>query len=175
MLDGTSLATQALVIGDPPETIIPTLSIQKWVSNTDVLVNEKITVYVNITNYGRAYAFNLSIDEPIFSDWVISDLIGWDEYEWLQVGQGGSIFYQYTTTITLEGEFLIQETVIEYEDINGSRYKARSTSIALTVSEVERVAERATLDEKWVVIFQLTTGLIFIPLVVILSKRFMRP
>ena len=69
--------------GDPPEEDVPLLQVLKWTSNTEVLLGTEIEVFVNITNHSSEWAYNLTIIEPVFSEWFSNNQKLYEEYKWV--------------------------------------------------------------------------------------------
>ncbi|MCY3411904.1 MAG: hypothetical protein INQ03_09770 [Candidatus Heimdallarchaeota archaeon] len=167
-----SMSVQAVTetsYGNPPRAGEPILSVMKWVSADEVVLGESITVYVNITNWSEESAYNMSITEPIFSDWASSDFIGYDDYVYTRIDSNASVSYQYTLTLKNEGNYIIEPTEIEYVDRNGTVFHARSSFQSVDVYIEEPLPE---LDEYWTAIFWWSIGIVLVPTLLRYGLRF---
>jgi hypothetical protein len=149
-----------ILYGDRPDEGFPLLQIVKSASSTETHLGNNITVNVNITNWSYEPAFNLTITEPLFSDWAYSSFQGWDEYAYIRVDSNASISYNYTVQIKAEGKYTIGPTEISYLSVNSTEYNSRSQSIPITIF-VD--SPPISLDEIWRNIFFMSLVLIAVP------------
>ena len=138
------------IYGEQGEHDFPFLEIVKSSSETETLLGNTITVNVNITNWSDYAAFNLTVNEPLFSDWAYSTFNGWDEYIWVEIDAGASISYSYNMTVKNEGKYTIAATNIDYLDENSTSFNVRSQEIPITVFVTEPPISQ---DEIWRNIF----------------------
>lgn len=157
------------VYGTGPEDGTPILSVLKWSSADEMELGLNITIYVNITNWSDEPAYNLTIDEPKISDWAVANFTDYDAYVFTRVDSGASIYYQYTMTMVNEGNYIVEPTLIKYEDANGSRYSAFSTFLPVNVFIIPPELE---LGELWQNIFWLSALFVAIPTSVLLYYRY---
>lgn len=151
------------IYGEQGEHEFPFLEVIKWPSETETHLGNSITITVNITNWSDYGAYNLTITEPLFSDWAFSTFNGWDEYIWVLVDAGASISYSYNMTVKNEGQYTIDATQIEYLDENSTSFIARSQSIPITIFVTDPPISQ---DEIWRNIFLMTLVIIAIPIIV---------
>ena len=148
------------IYGEQAEPDFPYLEIIKLSSETETLLGNTITVNVNITNWSDYSAFNLTITEPLFSDWAYSTFNGWDDYIWVEVSPGASITYSYNMTVKNEGKYTIAATKIDYLDENSTSFNARSQFIPITIFVTE---PPITQDEIWSNILKMAILIVAIP------------
>lgn len=124
------------IYGDPPsEDTGVALQVQKWITADAIELNENFTVFVNITNFSSLHpARNLNITEPTFEEFSVSEIIGYDEYQYTEIGPGGTISYSYTLLPIVEGSFTIEPTVVGFVNENGTVNQAYSNYINFNVS-----------------------------------------
>lgn len=169
-LIGTSVQSSGVIYGPPPSEDRPVLQVRKTLSDDQVYLGNNVTVYLNITNWSTKTAFNLSITEPIFNNWSITDFIGYDNYIWTEIQPLGSISYQYQMTLLAEGNYTIKGTVIDYVDENGTSYVARSADIDLFVFTEEPLPD---FTERWNTILLMSTLIIAVPVMLLLLNNWL--
>lgn len=121
------------IYGEQGEFDFPHLEIVKWSSESETRLGNTISINVNITNWSDYPAFNLTVTEPLFSDWAYTTFNGWDEYIWIEVDAGASISYSYNMTVKNEGKYTVDATEITYLDENSTIFNTRSQSIPITI------------------------------------------
>lgn len=161
-----TISPSSAVYGDPPEE--PVLQIFKFVDKNEVELGKNITVHVNITNWSEYSLYNLTIDEPLFSDWTYTDFQGFDDYVWVEVKSGGSISYSYTMKIISEGNYTIRPTTIEYVDSNGTEYNSRSGSLPVNVFIGDPIVDNSEL---WQNILTWSLLILILPIVLLVVNR----
>ncbi|MHA2099354.1 MAG: hypothetical protein ACW99A_11810 [Candidatus Kariarchaeaceae archaeon] len=150
------------IYGEQTDEVFPLLQIIKTRSTDETRLGNNITVNVNITNWSNEPAFNLSITEPLFSDWAYSYFAGFDEYTYLQVDAQASFSYGYNMTLKAEGKYTIEATEIEYVDVNGTMYHSRSQVIPITIFVIN---PPISLSQKWRNILYMSVIIIAVPLI----------
>ena len=146
LLINSAISSSAVIYGPPPSEDRPVLQVKKTLSDDQVHLGDNVTVYLNITNWSTKIAFNLSITEPIFNNWSITEFVGYDNYIWTEIQPMGSISYQYQMTLLAEGNYTVKGTVINYVDENSTSYVARSADLDLYVFTVEPLPD---YSERW--------------------------
>ncbi len=154
--------------GDPPEDERPLLQILKWASETELKVDENITVHVNITNWSLKTAFNLTIIEPRFSEWTVNNIQTYEKYIYVVVEPNASIYYEYTFQIKNEGDYVIHPTTIDYFDENNYPYFATTYHIELSTYQEEPLVD---ISDLWENILQISAVIVLIPIVILIVNR----
>jgi uncharacterized repeat protein (TIGR01451 family) len=149
------------IYGDQTDEVFPLLQIIKTSSTEEIRLGNNITINVNVTNWSNEPAFNLSITEPLFSEWAYSYFAGFDEYDYIFVDAQASFSYQYNMTLIAEGKYTIEPTEITYSDVNGTEYNSRSQVIPISIF-VENPP--ISLDDKWQNILWMALIITFIPI-----------
>ncbi len=148
----------------------PALQIMKWVDKeSPIQTGENVTVYVNITNFGKSPAYNITINEPFFSDFSVDLVTGFEPAKWVVIGTNASISYSYSFTFEKPGNYLIEATTAFYTDSDQNSYKARSGIIDL---EVIKGAPPISLEDEWRQIFLMLGSILALPIVWLLLKKF---
>lgn len=147
----------------------PLLKIVKSASSTETQLGNEITVSINITNWAFVPAYNLTITEPLFSDWAYSSFQDWDDYTFVQVNSDASISYNYTMSVQKEGKYTIGPTEISYVDINGTEYNSRSQAIPITIYVDE---PPLSFDEIWDNILIISLAILAIPIALFLVNKY---
>ncbi len=157
------------IYGEPPQDGAAVLQVLKWASDDEITLGAEITVFVNITNWSDYDAFNLTIDEPIFSNWSITEFVGYDEYVFTKIAAGSSIYYQYTMKLINDGNYTIEPTVVNYVDINSTQFMAKSSYIPLLIITEEAKKE---LSDYWNDIFLMAAIFVLIPIAIRLLYKY---
>ncbi len=157
------------IYGDQGEFEFPHLEVIKSSSESETLLGNTVFINVNITNWSDYPAFNLTITEPLFSDWAYSTFNGWDEYIWVEVDSGASISYSYNMTVVNEGSYIIDATSIRYLDENNTIYNTRSQSIPITIYLTEPPISQ---DKIWNNIFIMALIVMVSPFIVYGFNKF---
>ena len=166
LLPFSSSATPAY--GDPPEEQQSIVQVLKWASETQIVIGENITVFVNITNWSDEIAYNLEITEPFFNDWAFTLLNGFEAFDWVELGSGGSVYYEYTIEMKSHGNYTIEPTTIEYTNVNSTEFFATSAFIPLTVLEVEPQVEFNVL---WLNVLWASLAFVMVPVVILITNQ----
>ena len=137
-----------VIYGERSEDIdYPVIQVVKWASGTDVELGEEISIFVNITNWSdQEDAFNLTVTEPLFSDWAYTSFVNWENYTYIQVDALASFTYNYSMIIKSEGKYTIDATEVSFFDENSTEYSSRSQNIPISVDLDEPPLSQ---DELW--------------------------
>ena len=120
--------------GNDPAVDKPVLQALKQASDYNVQLGSNVTVSLNITNWSSTQAaYNLTIQEPLLSDWALTSFKGWQSYTWLEIGPGGSVSYSYTFQTKEVGTYEIGATQITYLDENGTQYNSLTQAMTITI------------------------------------------
>jgi len=168
LLINSAISSSAVIYGDPPSEDRPVIQVKKKLSAVQVHLGDNVTVYLNITNWSTKTAFNLSITEPIFNNWSITEFLGYDVYLWAEIQPMGSISYQYSMTPIAEGNYTVKGTEINYVDENGTSYLARSADNDLYVFTQEPILD---FSERWNTILLMSTLIVTVPIVLLMLNR----
>ena len=148
--------------GNDPVVNKPLLQVLKQASEYDVKLGSNVTVYLNITNWSATKAaYNLTIQEPLLSDWILSNFTGWEPYTWLEVGPGGSVSYSYSLIPKKAGTYEIGATQITYFDENNTKYDAMTQAMTINVYEV---APPISHDKVWRNIGYMSLAILIVPI-----------
>lgn len=155
----------------PGDIPAPSLQIMKWVSTYDQIEpGQDFSVYVNITNFGKYAAYNLTIDEPSFANFTIDTIKNYEEHKWITIYPNATFSYLYTFKFEREGDFTIGATSVDYTDINGSAYSAISQPITITVSVTP---PPITKTVQWRILGIWMGAIIALPLITFLLKKYL--
>ncbi len=170
LLINSAISSSAVIYGPPPSEDRPVLQVKKTMSDDQVHLGNNVTVYLNITNWSTKIAFNLSITEPIFNNWSITEFLGYDNYVWTEIQPMASISYQYSMTLLAEGNYTVKGTEINYVDENGTSYVARSADKDLYVFIIAPLPD---YSERWGTVLMMSTLIIAVPVVLLLTNRWL--
>ncbi len=168
LLINSSIPSSAVIYGSPPTEDRPILQVKKTISDDQIHLGNNITVYLNITNWSSKTAFNLSISEPIFNNWSITEFLGYDNYIWTEIQPMASISYQYSMTLVAEGNYTVKGTSINYVDENGTSYGARSADKDLYIYIDAPLPD---YSERWNTILLMSVLVIAVPVVLLFLNR----
>jgi hypothetical protein len=143
--------------------------VQKWVSDSQVLVGETITVHVNITNISDDFAYNLTIQEPVFNSLVFDTVQEYEEYIFVKLGYGANFYYEYTITADVVGEYTLESTRIDFLTEQGFAHRAISAPIPISVTEE---IPQSDIPERWNTLLQISLIFIAIPIIVFYLNKF---
>ncbi len=166
-LDSSTLlpATENYTIPDRP-----LLAVKKTINITENIEPfQWIEVKLNITNIGNRTAYNLSITDPDYEDWAISTF-NFTQQRYVEVETNTSFIYQYYIQPRREGNFTLEATVINYVDINGTKYTAYSQrfDIISLYPQHEEVIDKV----KWLNLFYYVLAIVGTLLVIELIDLF---
>ena len=170
LLNTTLTSSADTVYGPPPSEDKPVLQVLKWVDDRSVHLGENITIHVNITNWSSVSAYNLSITEPIFNNWSRTDFLGYDNYVWVEIKSGGSISYDYSMTMNVEGNYSLKATIINYVDENTTSYLAQSSDIPINIYVTEILYDFSPI---WQNIFWMASIIILVPIILLAINKFL--
>ncbi len=114
--------------GDDWNFKIPKISISKYFlypsengtlikrTELNILNNtvDPITIEINITNHGLVAAFNLTLEEQVYSDWTF-DTKGVEIWRINNLTEGESMIFNYTILPLINGDFFIEPTLVTYD------------------------------------------------------------
>ena len=140
------------------------LKIKKWIEGEQIVsIGETITVHVNVTNVGKLTAHNLTVIEPLFSNYTVDTLNSYTPHNWVTVFSKGTFSYSYSFSFRKLGVYYIESTRITSRDSNQVSYEAFSNHIQIDV--VENPSIRFTAFE-WLYISLLCIGIVSLPIFV---------
>ena len=149
----------------------PVLRVKKWIDEprSQVLPGDSITIFVNITNFGKSSAFDLTIDEPIFQTFAAEYSIPYESHFWAEVESNSSIFYSFSFSFAKIGTYSIESTVVTFSDENGTKLTSSSNYLPVDVIETVILVNE---DSAWFAIFIWMLLLLFLPVIAYLINRF---
>ncbi len=149
----------------------PSLQIIKWIDVTEdhVKVGQTINVYVNITNFGGSAAFNVTIVEPIFQNFSISNLEGYNPKNWVRMDPGASVFYSFQFAFEKAGNYTIEPTTAQYTDAELNDYSSKSGFFDLKVLKGNPPISK---KDEWKFAFSLMGGFIALPVIWLIAKKY---
>ncbi len=148
----------------------PSLKIEKWIDSDErVEPGQIITVYVNFTNVGTKTAYNPVVVEPQFENFSVTNIKGFDERKWVEIGPNATFSYSYQMEFVKEGTYTIESTTITYEDAEGTEYIAVSAYYRMTVTYEE---PPVTKDAEWQKLFISIVLIALIPIILYLVNKY---
>ncbi|MFX1513351.1 MAG: BatD family protein [Promethearchaeota archaeon] len=126
-----------------------TLSITKTVSSQDIYVNQPFKIYVTITNFGDATAFNVTLTEKFFPDYLFNST-GPENITFQRIANGSTCYYSYELIPQKEGIYEILPTKVTFFDEEGFSYTAESNNLTIEVETKEPT--HIDYQEKWLII-----------------------
>ena len=87
----------------------------------------------------------------------------------MRLGNGANYYYEYTVTPSIEGEFRVASTTVDFVDESGSGYVAKSAVIPFSVVTV--VPDPET-DVQWNTLFTYALILVMIPIIIYYLNKF---
>ncbi|HUU77588.1 MAG TPA: hypothetical protein VMX55_04530 [candidate division Zixibacteria bacterium] len=162
--------------------IIPLLSIKKYFAIWDEEdqsynyfteysvynhTSERIMIFINITNIGEITAYNLTIEEQEYQDWVFeTDNI--DEWIVDELRQGENISFNYYITAKIVGDFKIEPSKITYTYKNPRTMLYIDDQLIFSnviVIHVTQLIPEPDLTKQWWIAVGITMGIIFIAVI----------
>ncbi len=135
----------------------PLLSIEKSINNTEVQPEKEwIRINITIKNIGNRTAYNLTVTDPIFSNWAVSSL-NITEQDYVQVDINATVFYFYYFKTIIEGNFTLEATEITYYNFTGVEYHAKSQRF--NIISIEIINLPVIRAELWVKILYYCIGI----------------
>lgn len=149
----------------------PALQIFKTINiEEDIIqVGTEIQVNVNITNFGGKAALNVSLVEPVFENFTISNLKGYDPKTWIRINPGASLSYSFSFAIQKEGNYTIEATTASYVDSEMNEYSAKSGFFDL---QVIKGTPPVSKNEEWRLAFTQMGAILAVPIIWLILKKF---
>lgn len=157
--------------GDDWTRKVPLLSVKKVFifdgarNNSISMYNnslETITIEINVTNHGIVTAYNLSLTEFTYREWVFTT-IGVENWFIPSLAQNETFIANYTLTPKIIGDFQIRPLEVSYSYINQKTLLAEKNnkiySNSLEILIEEYVPQESKSAQKWAT-FGLTAGII---------------
>ena len=132
-----------------PTISYTTLSITKTVNSQDIYVNEPFKVFVTITNFCDATAFNVTLTEKFFPDYLFNST-GPEKITFQRIVNGSTCYYSYELIPQKEGIYEILPTKVTFFDEEGISYTAESNDLTIEVEAKEPTD--INYLEKWLII-----------------------
>ncbi|MHA1530387.1 MAG: hypothetical protein ACTSR6_00135 [Candidatus Heimdallarchaeota archaeon] len=132
--------------------------------NTDIAT---VIIELNITNLGIVTAYNLTIIEQVYNDWVFETegVNPWFNYS---LSQGESAIYRYNITARLLGSYKIEPTEIEYEFQNQEtllwekEYYIYSNTLEITIKIDTPIISKSL---EWWITFGISFGILLLAVI----------
>ncbi|MHA1122572.1 MAG: hypothetical protein ACTSPC_07140 [Candidatus Heimdallarchaeota archaeon] len=154
--------TKYFLIPNENGTLEKRIKIEQF--NTEIAT---VIIELNITNLGIVTAYNLTIIEQVYNDWVFeTDGVNpWFNYS---LSQGESAIYRYNITARLLGSYKIEPTEIEYEFQNQEtllwekEYYIYSNTLEITIKIDTPIISKSL---EWWITFGISFGILLLAVI----------
>ncbi|MBD3190913.1 MAG: hypothetical protein GF308_09730 [Candidatus Heimdallarchaeota archaeon] len=128
---------------------------------------EPITIQINITNSGIVTAYNITLKEQLYKDWVF-ETSGVENWSIPSLSQGEYYLFNYTIVPQILGTFKIEPTEVTFDYINQRTLLPETNSTAYSnILEVLVVTPpvKETKSRQWWIIVGLSSGVLLLAII----------